>query len=670
MDSKKKKDKKNLKMLQHIIQSDPANNNCCDCNQAGARWASYTIGCFLCIRCAGLHRKLATISRIKSVTLDSWTEEQIEFMRSNGNRSVNKKYIPTSNRCPIPPANNDAEMEKYIRDKYERQIYMSALTKQSEAEQKYTSQISQLRQMGFTNIDRMVTALVQSNGDVNQAIDYLTSLPSASQVSSSASQGSSSSAARSEPQELNAPPPYQRSQGTPKKYEAELANLQSMGFTNEKDNLEALEVAQGNIQTAVNLLVECRPGSTLPPPPQSSSNRRTSQQQVNKTNTAAPAKPPAPSAADDLLGGLDFDAVPAPSFQQPVQAPAPAQTRKSLQIQPLVQQALPQQPQPTQQQQQASSQQFALLEGLDFTGNGTFGSCNAFQQPQPTYGAQTNLFTQPQSSAFGTNPFQQQQMPFHTQQSQFQAQPPQFQPQQSNSQVQQQINTTQDALPQQPQLQDPSHLKNNILSLFNSPNQAPAPQAANPFFNAAQNNTFQNNAFNAAPFAQTSVQQPQLNNTFGYANGFGASANATPFFPAAQANIPKSMSVNSVSSFQAAPFQSGPPVQPVLNSRGPDMSSFSPNLVSTQPRSTNQAQLPDFPDVMDVLSNSFNKGQSKAPAFGTNYTTGSQQSGGIKPSQSLSNFRNMQTGGQQNGNSQNMPTQQLNAGLSNNNPFF
>lgn len=45
---------------------------------SGPRWASWNLGVFLCIRCAGIHRNLGChISKVKSVNLDSWTAEQI-----------------------------------------------------------------------------------------------------------------------------------------------------------------------------------------------------------------------------------------------------------------------------------------------------------------------------------------------------------------------------------------------------------------------------------------------------------------------------------------------------------------------------------------------------------------------------------------------------------------
>lgn len=37
------------------------------------------LGIFLCMRCAGAHRKLGThITKVKSLSMDSWTNDQVE----------------------------------------------------------------------------------------------------------------------------------------------------------------------------------------------------------------------------------------------------------------------------------------------------------------------------------------------------------------------------------------------------------------------------------------------------------------------------------------------------------------------------------------------------------------------------------------------------------------
>ena len=57
---------------------DEDNKYCVDCDSKGPRWASWNLGMFLCIRCAGMHRNLGVhISKVKSVNLDTWTPQQV-----------------------------------------------------------------------------------------------------------------------------------------------------------------------------------------------------------------------------------------------------------------------------------------------------------------------------------------------------------------------------------------------------------------------------------------------------------------------------------------------------------------------------------------------------------------------------------------------------------------
>lgn len=46
------------------------------------RWASTNLGVFMCIRCSGIHRSMGVhISKVKSVSLDKWSPEQVEVYR-------------------------------------------------------------------------------------------------------------------------------------------------------------------------------------------------------------------------------------------------------------------------------------------------------------------------------------------------------------------------------------------------------------------------------------------------------------------------------------------------------------------------------------------------------------------------------------------------------------
>ena len=62
----------------HGVNCDVPCRYCVDCDSKGPRWASWNLGIFLCIRCAGIHRNLGVhISRVKSVNLDSWKPKEV-----------------------------------------------------------------------------------------------------------------------------------------------------------------------------------------------------------------------------------------------------------------------------------------------------------------------------------------------------------------------------------------------------------------------------------------------------------------------------------------------------------------------------------------------------------------------------------------------------------------
>nr|CAH7722385.1 unnamed protein product [Callosobruchus chinensis] len=130
MSSRSERDK--AKQLQEKCQNvlnallrDEDNKYCVDCDSKGPRWASWNIGVFLCIRCAGIHRNLGVhISKVKSVNLDSWTPEQVVSLQQMGNsraRAVYEANLPDNFRRP----QNDSSLESFIRAKYEHKKYIA-----------------------------------------------------------------------------------------------------------------------------------------------------------------------------------------------------------------------------------------------------------------------------------------------------------------------------------------------------------------------------------------------------------------------------------------------------------------------------------------------------------------------------------------------------------------
>ncbi|KAH8111426.1 putative GTPase activating protein for Arf-domain-containing protein [Phellopilus nigrolimitatus] len=107
---------RHTKMLRELVKR-PGNKMCADCKRNDARWASWNIGVFVCIRCSGVHRSMGThISKVKSVDLDTWTPEQMESIQRWGNHRANLYW-----EAHLRPGHNPPEhkVDSFIRSKYE-----------------------------------------------------------------------------------------------------------------------------------------------------------------------------------------------------------------------------------------------------------------------------------------------------------------------------------------------------------------------------------------------------------------------------------------------------------------------------------------------------------------------------------------------------------------------
>ncbi|KAI4297074.1 hypothetical protein L6164_036982 [Bauhinia variegata] len=114
------------KLRDLLLQQD--NRRCADCNAPDPKWASANIGVFICLKCCGVHRSLgAQVSKVLSVALDDWSEDEIDAMvEVGGNASANsiyEAYIPEGHTKPGPDASHE-QRTKYIRSKYELQEFL------------------------------------------------------------------------------------------------------------------------------------------------------------------------------------------------------------------------------------------------------------------------------------------------------------------------------------------------------------------------------------------------------------------------------------------------------------------------------------------------------------------------------------------------------------------
>ncbi|XP_058890314.1 arf-GAP with coiled-coil, ANK repeat and PH domain-containing protein 2-like isoform X3 [Acipenser ruthenus] len=98
------------------------NASCCDCGMAEPRWASINLGITLCIECSGIHRSLGVhLSKVRSLTLDSWEPELLKVMCELGNSVINRIYEANLEELGAKkpqPGDPRQEIEAYIRAKY------------------------------------------------------------------------------------------------------------------------------------------------------------------------------------------------------------------------------------------------------------------------------------------------------------------------------------------------------------------------------------------------------------------------------------------------------------------------------------------------------------------------------------------------------------------------
>lgn len=78
-----------LQMLRNL----PGNQTCVDCGKRQPEWASISYGSLLCISCAGRHRALGVnTSKVRSVSMDSWTHADVVAMLEGGNDQLASFY--------------------------------------------------------------------------------------------------------------------------------------------------------------------------------------------------------------------------------------------------------------------------------------------------------------------------------------------------------------------------------------------------------------------------------------------------------------------------------------------------------------------------------------------------------------------------------------------------
>ncbi|CAM4818481.1 unnamed protein product [Rotaria magnacalcarata] len=113
-----------------FVRSITGNDKCSDCDADGPEWASINLGILLCLNCCGAHRGLGvSLSKVRSLHMDTWDLETLIVMGELGNTVVNGIYEANpSNDVKKPSAETDALTRRsYIEAKYVQKTFLRPL---------------------------------------------------------------------------------------------------------------------------------------------------------------------------------------------------------------------------------------------------------------------------------------------------------------------------------------------------------------------------------------------------------------------------------------------------------------------------------------------------------------------------------------------------------------
>ncbi|XP_056613521.1 arf-GAP domain and FG repeat-containing protein 1a isoform X2 [Triplophysa dalaica] len=119
--AKRKQEEKHLKMLREMTSLAP-NRKCFDCDQRGPTYANMTVGSFVCTTCSGILRGLNPPHRVKSISMTTFTQQEIEFLQKHGNEVCKHIWLGLydDRNSAVPDFREPQRVKEFLQDKYEK----------------------------------------------------------------------------------------------------------------------------------------------------------------------------------------------------------------------------------------------------------------------------------------------------------------------------------------------------------------------------------------------------------------------------------------------------------------------------------------------------------------------------------------------------------------------
>ncbi|KPM44754.1 hypothetical protein AK830_g1791 [Neonectria ditissima] len=282
----KRQQARNEKVLQELVHNISGNNLCADCHARNPAWASWSLGVFLCMRCAAIHRKLGThISKVKSLSMDSWSNEQVDNMRKVGNVASNNIYNPEHRKPPVPVDVDEADsaMERFIRQKYMNNVVNAPGKPKSPRLDDETPPPLPPKnsKFGFRSASSIFPLSSKSKKETKLTVTAQTVRSASPRVPNKPSKVFGATFDLDQNDEMD----------------QKLARLRDMGFNDTKRNALVLKGVNGNLERAIEALVRLGEGGGRPSPLPTPSPR---EQGLRTSKSLTPLTP--------LSGGLGLGA--------------------------------------------------------------------------------------------------------------------------------------------------------------------------------------------------------------------------------------------------------------------------------------------------------------------------------------------------------------------------
>ncbi|XP_061092720.1 arf-GAP domain and FG repeat-containing protein 2 isoform X1 [Conger conger] len=123
MSNRKHRDNQEIcaRKVRELAQSG-VNKHCFECSQPGVTYIDITVGCFVCTSCSGMLRGLNPPHRVKSISMTTFSQQEVEFLQNHGNEVGKRTWL-----CAFDPktdgcfdARDAQRLKEFLQDKYEK----------------------------------------------------------------------------------------------------------------------------------------------------------------------------------------------------------------------------------------------------------------------------------------------------------------------------------------------------------------------------------------------------------------------------------------------------------------------------------------------------------------------------------------------------------------------